>query len=78
MIDFDRINKWLALVANLGILVGLIFIGLEIQQNTIATKISSLDSTLSQYNHFREHIIRDRKPLATSPVGIGWVKEGFL
>ena len=61
MIDFDRINKWLVLVANLGILVGLIFVGLELQQNTIATKISSLDSTLSQYNHFREHIIRDRE-----------------
>ena len=61
MINSDRINKWLALVANLGILVGIIFVGLEIQQNTRAAKISSLDSTLSQYNHFREHIIRDRE-----------------
>ena len=61
MIDFDRINRWLALVANTGILVGLFFVGLELQQNTTATKISSLNSTLGQYNHFREHIIRDRE-----------------
>ena len=59
--NLDNLNKWLALVANLAILVGIVLLVLEIQQNTRATNISSLDSTLSQYNHFRENIIRDRE-----------------
>ena len=30
----DKLNKWLTLGANLGVIVGLIFLGLQIKQNT--------------------------------------------
>ena len=30
----DRINKWMTLVANFGVVAGIIFLGIEIQQNT--------------------------------------------
>ncbi len=59
--NLDNLNKWLTLAANLAILAGIVLLVLEIQQNTTATKISSLGSTLSQYNHFRENIVRDRE-----------------
>ena len=32
--DADRTNKWLTLTANVGVIVGLIFLALEIRQNT--------------------------------------------
>ena len=59
--NLDNLNKWLTLAANLAILAGIVLLILEIQQNTRATNISSLGSTLSQYNHFRENVIRDRE-----------------
>ncbi len=30
----DRLNQWLTLIANLGVIAGVLFIGWEIQQNT--------------------------------------------
>jgi hypothetical protein len=32
-LDFDRLNKWLTLGANLGVLVGIILLVMEIRQN---------------------------------------------
>jgi hypothetical protein len=43
------LNDWLTLIANIGVLAGLIFVGLEIRQNTLALEreisISSAEST---------------------------------
>lgn len=33
---FDRLNNWLTLFANLGVIAGLVFVGFEIRQNTLA------------------------------------------
>ena len=30
----DRLNRWLALVANIGVLIGVIFVAIELQQST--------------------------------------------
>ena len=32
--DTDKANKWLSLVANLGVLAGLVFVAIELNQNT--------------------------------------------
>ena len=32
----DRLNQWLTLLANLGVIAGLIFVGIEVRQNTLA------------------------------------------
>ena len=51
--DFDKLNKWLSLIANFGVLVGLIFLIVEIQQsNSIANReatseIASMGSDLN-------------------------------
>jgi hypothetical protein len=34
--NLDKLNIWLALIANLGVIAGLVFVGLEVRQNTLA------------------------------------------
>ena len=40
--DVEKINRWLTLIANIGVVGGLIFLGIEIQQNTNATRASAI------------------------------------
>ena len=35
--DADRLNRWLTLIANLGVVAGLVFLAVELNQNTKAT-----------------------------------------
>jgi hypothetical protein len=42
----DSLNKWLTLSANLGVLAGIIFLGLEIQQNSDALLAGSRQDLL--------------------------------
>jgi len=46
-VDTDRLNRWITLGANIGVLAGIIFLGLEIRQNTLVAKIESAN-TLEQ------------------------------
>lgn len=50
--DFDTLNKWLTLVANIAILGGLVFLALEIQQNTNAVRSAAVQEAT---NVAREH-----------------------
>lgn len=44
MIDADKLNKWLSLAANIGVLAGIVFLAFEIQQaNRIAIATTELD-----------------------------------
>ena len=45
--DFDKLNKWLTLVANVAILGGLVFLALEIQQNTNAIRSTAVQELIS-------------------------------
>ena len=48
-----RLNSWLALIANLGVIGGLIFLGLEIKQNTTQLRAEagySINEALSELN----------------------------
>ena len=40
----DKLNKWLTLAANIGVIAGLIFLGLEIQQNTVSTRMAAREN----------------------------------
>ena len=42
----DSVNKWLTLGANIGVLAGIIFLGLEIQQNSEALQAGSRQDLL--------------------------------
>ena len=50
--DLDKYNKWLTLIANIAILGGLIFLALEIQQNTNAIRSAAIQEAT---NVAREH-----------------------
>lgn len=36
--SIDKINSWLTLTANIGVVLGIVFLGIEIQQSRIATE----------------------------------------
>ncbi len=38
--NIDRLNKWLTLIANLGIVAGIVFLAMEIRSNTESNRIS--------------------------------------
>lgn len=44
----DNVNKWLTLAANLGVVGGLIFLGIEINQNTRATIAAASEEITNQ------------------------------
>lgn len=41
----DELNKWLTLAANVGVIAGIVFLGLEIQQNTRTIQASSIQES---------------------------------
>ena len=41
----DNLNKWLTLLANIGVLAGIIFVALEIQQNTSAIQATAIQES---------------------------------
>ena len=50
--DLDKVNKWLTLVANIAILGGLMFLILELRQNTNAVRSAAVQEAT---NIAREH-----------------------
>lgn len=48
-IDTDKLNKWLSLGANIGVLVGIVFLAFEIQQNSEAQIRSTTQVAVGNY-----------------------------
>ena len=46
----DSINRWLTLIANLGVMAGIIFLAVELQQNTVATELSTASSFQDRFS----------------------------
>jgi hypothetical protein len=42
--NLDSTNRWLTLAANIGVMAGIIFLAVELQQNTMATQLSAAGS----------------------------------
>ena len=42
--NWDRLNRWLTLFANLGVFVGIVFLAVEIRENTKATQAASIQA----------------------------------
>jgi len=45
--DTDRLNRWLTLVANLAVVAGIIFLAIEIRQNTLSNERQMLMERIS-------------------------------
>ena len=48
--NLDSTNRWLTLVANIGVLAGIIFLAYELQQNTVATRLEAASNFQSSFN----------------------------
>ena len=48
--SMDNLNKWLTLVANIGVLAGIVFLGIELQQNTNMMQAQTRDSVNQNTN----------------------------
>lgn len=66
--NLDNLNKWLSLVANIGVIGGIIFLAVEIGQNREsldqANKLSLIDARtteVEQYNEFRSLLAQDKE-----------------
>jgi len=42
--DFDKLNRWVTLVANIGVVAGIFFLAIEMRQGNLATRIAARDS----------------------------------
>ena len=56
--DFDRLNRWMTLAANVGVLAGIVFLAFEIRQNeravTLDYELALLDSASLDVSRFAE------------------------
>ena len=57
--DRERLNSWLTLFANLGVLGGLVFVGLEIRQNTSQLRADASYSITASVNQMNEGMYGD-------------------
>jgi len=59
IMDRDNLNLWLSLIANLGVLAGLLFVGYEIRQNTVQLRAESSRSITESVNDLNVGIYSD-------------------
>jgi hypothetical protein len=46
--NIDKINSWLAITANFGVILGLVFLGVEVSQSNRATVASTYQARISE------------------------------
>ena len=46
--DVEKINSWLTLTANVGVVIGLIFLGIELQQSRLATEAATIQTRFTE------------------------------
>ena len=59
MKDLVSFNRWLALSANVGVLIGLIFLAVEVRHAGNATELQTIESTTEGWFRLNELIISD-------------------
>lgn len=61
MSRLDRVNKWLTLLANLGVVVGLVFVALEVRTNTATNRITIYQSSSQNWMQINSQLARDHE-----------------
>ena len=74
--SLDDTNKWLSVIANLGVIIGIVFLAYELKQNTLATDLeiaSNFQSSFSEIemliagdSEFSEILLKGRNELEMS------------
>lgn len=60
----SELNEWLTLVANIGVLAGIVFLAFEIQQNTNVIRASAYNDNINSLNEWRYMIASDPEALS--------------
>ena len=55
----SQVNDWLSVATNIGIIIGLVFVGLEYRQNSHLVDIEARSNTNSQVNDLIDLVIQD-------------------
>jgi hypothetical protein len=65
--DTEKLNRWITLLANLGVVAGLIFLAVEIHQNTESLDESRRQAQLQSYQNYLQNLDESFRSLADSP-----------
>ncbi len=66
----DKLNDWLGIAANLGVILGIVFLVIEINQSTRATAAAASDSVTSGYLELSLPIMTDKQVARTFALGL--------
>ena len=55
----DRVNRWLVLFANIGVLTGILFLAYELRQNTVATQMEAASNFQDSFSEIEFFISRN-------------------
>ena len=55
----EKLNNWLSLTANIGVLIGLVFLAVEVRHAGNATELQTIESTTEGWLRLNELIISD-------------------
>jgi hypothetical protein len=55
----DTVNNWLTLIANIGVLTGIVFLAYELKQNTVATQLEAASNFNTSFAEIEMLIARD-------------------
>ena len=57
--SIEKINHWLTLLANIGVLAGIIFLAIELQQNTSISKANGYRENIQGISDWRSDVMSD-------------------
>ena len=73
----EKLNNWLSLAANIGVLAGIVFLAYELQQNTLATQLdvasnfqnsfTEIEMQIAGNSEFAELLLKEREGANVSP-----------
>ena len=55
----DQLNKWLTLAANIGVIAGIVFLAIEIRQNTQSLQVNAYQQLISQIDSMARLRLQD-------------------
>jgi|MEHZ01.5.fsa_nt_MEHZ011436741.1_11 hypothetical protein len=57
--NMDSLNKWLTLAANIGVIAGIVFLGIEIRNNNTLAKVASTQEAANLNSDWRMRLASD-------------------
>ena len=55
----ERLNRWLTLAANIGVLAGILFLSFELRQNTVASRLQAASNFQDSFSEIEFFIARN-------------------